>query len=145
MLAGRDLEPLYALIRHFEGCHLTAYVCPAGVWTIGWGATGSGIGPGVRWTQPQADARMKQDAARFARGVLRECPDIDDPTLCALADFAYNVGLGAFRASTLRRRVLAEDWPGARYQIARWNRGGGRVLRGLVRRRAAEAVLLPLG
>lgn len=139
---SRDLSSLHALIRHFEGCHLRAYVCPAGVWTIGWGSTGAGIGPGVIWTQSQANARLEQDAARFVSSVDALSPGLDDRRLCALADFAYNLGVGAYRGSTLRRRVDAGDWQGAREQLARWVWGGGRRLPGLVRRRAAEAALL---
>lgn len=138
----RDLSALHALIRHFEGCHLRAYVCPAGVWTIGWGATGAGIGPGVVWTQAQADERMQKDAARFARAVDSLTPGLTDAQLCALADFAFNVGVGAYRASTLRKRVEVGDWEGARVQLMRWVYGGGRVLPGLVRRRAAERAIL---
>ena len=137
------LANLYRLIRQFEGCHLRAYVCPAGVWTIGWGATGRGVGPGVTWTQAQADARLEQDAQAFARAVETMTPGLQPRELCALADFAYNLGVGAYRGSTLRRRVDARDWEGARVQLARWVYGGGRRLLGLVRRRAAEAALLP--
>ena len=63
--------------------------------------------------------------------------------LGALTDFAYNLGVGRYRGSTLRRRVDAGDWDGAREELAKWTRGGGRVLPGLVRRRQAEAVLMP--
>ena len=136
------LADLYRLIRHFEGCKLTAYVCPAGVWTIGWGATGRGVGPGVVWTQAQADTRLEQDARAFAAAVRQASPGLEGRRLCAIADFAFNLGAGAYRGSTLRRRVDAGDWEGARQQLARWVYGGGRVLPGLVRRRAAEAALL---
>lgn len=60
-----------------------------------------------------------------------------------MTDFSFNLGLGAFRGSTLRRRLQAQDWPAARQELAKWVRGGGRVLPGLVVRRAAEAALLP--
>ena len=121
------LANLYRLIRQFEGCHLRAYVCPAGVF----------------WTQAQADARLEQDAQAFARAVETMTPGLQPRELCALADFAYNLGVGAYRGSTLRRRVDAGDWEGARVQLARWVYGGGRRLLGLVRRRAAEVALLP--
>ncbi len=138
-----DLADLYRLIRRFEGCRLTPYICPAGVWTCGWGSTGPDVFPGKAWTQAYADARMEQDAVRFARGVMAACPGLPVAALNAAADFAYNTGFGAFRGSTLRRRLQSQDWPAARQELARWVRGGGRVLPGLVVRRAAEAALLP--
>lgn len=140
-----ELEALYALIRRFEGCWLKAYLCPAGVWTVGWGSTGVDVGPATRWTQEEADDRMERDALRFARLTVAMCPILfgQSDALSALSDFCYNLGPGALRASTLRKKILAEDWPAAREQLARWVRGGGRVLPGLVLRRRAEAELLP--
>jgi lysozyme len=141
-----SLAELYALIKRFEGCRLTPYLCPAGVWTCGWGSTGPDVMPGQKWTQEYADRRMQQDALRFARGTLSACPNLhwcDPRILCAIADFAYNCGLGALQASTLRRKVQAEDWEGAKRELMKWVRGGGRVLKGLQIRRAAESALLP--
>lgn len=137
-----NLNLLYALIKRFEGCRLRAYLCPAGVWTIGWGSTGPDVAPGTTWTQEQADERMRQDAAVFVAGTLAQCPGLSDARLCAIADFAYNLGLTRLKASTLRKRVLAGDWDGARVELRKWTRGGGRVLPGLVLRREAEAQLL---
>lgn len=85
---------------------------------------------------------MAQDARRFAIGTLALCPGLDGGQLSAIADFAYNCGLGRLQASTLRRRVNAGDVEGAKAELARWVRGGGKVLLGLVIRRAAEAALL---
>ena len=137
-----DLATLYRLIRQFEGCRLMPYLCPGKVWTCGWGSTGPDVIPGRTWKQEYADRRMEADALRFAKGTLRLCPNLDGQRLEAIADFAYNLGLGALQASTLRRRLLAEDWEAARYELGRWVNAGGRRLPGLVRRRAAEAVLL---
>ncbi len=137
-----DLAALYALIRRFEGCRLMPYICPAGVWTCGWGSTGWGVVPGQPWTQAYADQRLEIDAQRFAAGTLVSCPRLGGDRLCAIADFAYNLGLGALKASTLRRRVNAEDWQAAKYELSRWVNGGGKRLPGLVLRRAAEAALL---
>jgi lysozyme len=61
-----------------------------------------------------------------------------------MTDFAYNLGVARYRGSTLRRKIDEQDWDGAKEQLALWVRGGGRVLPGLVRRRAAESALLPL-
>lgn len=140
--ASADLAQLYVLIRTFEGCRLMPYLCPAGVWTCGWGSTGPDVVPGQAWTQDYADRRMQQDAMRFARGTLALCPRLAGTRLSAIADFAYNVGLGALQASTLRRKVNAGEWDEAKAQLMRWVRGGGRVLPGLVRRRKAEADLI---
>jgi len=137
-----DLMPFMRLIRRFEGCRLTPYLCPAGIWTCGWGSTGPDVVPGHSWTRDYADRRMERDARQFIRGTLTLCPNLQGDTLCAIADFAYNLGLGRLKASTLRRRLLAEDWDGAKAELMKWTKGGGRVLPGLVRRRAAEAEML---
>lgn len=146
MTAGRiDLDALYVLIRRFEGCRLLPYLCPAGVWTCGWGSTGADVFPGRAWTQARADARLEQDAVRFARGTRLLCPALDGDVLAAIADFAYNLGLGRLQASTLRKRVNEGAWEAARHELAKWVNGGGRRLPGLVLRRQAEAQLLPNG
>jgi lysozyme len=140
-----------ALIRQFEGCArlrrdgmVEAYPDPGTggePWTIGWGATGPGIGPGSVWTQQQCDARLESDVARHARDVAIALGDA--PTtqaqFDAMVSFHYNTG--AIARSTLLRRHLAGDYRAAAEEFARWNRAGGRVLKGLVRRRAAEARL----
>lgn len=140
-----------ALIRQFEGCArlrrdgmVEAYPDPGTggePWTIGWGATGPGIGPGTVWTQQRCDARLESDVARHARDVAFALGDA--PTtqaqFDALVSFHYNTG--AIARSTLLRRHLAGDYRAAAEEFARWNRAGGRVLKGLVRRRAAEARL----
>lgn len=85
---------------------------------------------------------MHMDALKFARGTAALCPSLKGDRLSAIADFAYNLGLGALQASTLRRVVNAGAWDQAKTQLMRWVRGGGRVLPGLVRRRKAEADLI---
>lgn len=139
---GNDLQTLYRLIRRFEGCRLMPYICPAGVWTCGWGSTGPDVFPGKSWTQEYANARLEMDAARFAQGANLLCPSLEGDGLCAIADFAYNLGLGALKASTLRKKLNEGDYEGARRELMKWVRGGGRVLPGLVLRRSAEAALL---
>lgn len=136
--------PLLQLIRAFEGCRLRAYVCPAGVWTIGWGATGPGIQRGVEWDQITADARLKHDAAKYVAMALKLSPVLAayPDKLAAIADFCYNLGPARYKASTLRRKVNAQDWDGAACELGKWVWGGGRKLPGLVKRRAAEAALL---
>lgn len=137
-----DLEKMYEMVRRFEGCRLTPYICPAGVWTCGWGSTGPDVFPGRAWTQEYADARLDQDAQRFARGAIALCPGLAGDRLAAIADFAYNLGLGRLQASTLRRRLNEGDMEGAKNELRKWVNGGGRKLPGLVLRREAEAALL---
>lgn len=137
-----NLETLYKLIRRFEGCRLMPYWCPAGVLTCGWGSTGADVFPGRPWTQEYADKRMELDALKFARGTLALCPNIGPDALQAVADFAYNLGLGRLKGSTLRKRLNEGDSEAARAELMKWVRGGGRVLPGLVLRRSAEAALL---
>ena len=130
------------LVQEFEGCRLDAYRCPAGIPTIGYGATGPDIRMGMVWTQEQADARLVEDLARFAAGVERLVQvDLTDNQFAALVSFAYNVGLGALRDSTLLRKLNAGDYLGAADQLPRWARAGGRIMPGLSRRRLAERAL----
>ena len=137
-----DLTELYKLIRRFEGCHLMPYICPAGVLTCGWGSTGPDVFPGRAWAQAYADMRLDLDALKFARGTLAVCLALEGNQLSAIADFAYNLGLGRLRGSTLRKRVNAADWEGAKTELRKWVNGGGRRLTGLVLRREAECSLL---
>lgn len=138
------LEFLKGLIRKFEGCKLASYLCPAGVWTIGWGSTGRDIGPYTKWTQLEADIRLARDAMAYAEGAATLSPRLrgDDRRWAAIADFCYNLGTTRYKSSTLRRRVDAGDWAGAKAEIMKWVIGGGRKLPGLVTRRGAEADLL---
>jgi lysozyme len=137
-----DLATLHKLIRHFEGCHLVPYLCPAGVWTCGWGSTGPDVFPGRAWTQAYADERLEKDARRFAYGTLALCPRLAGERLDAIADFAYNLGLARLKASTLRRKLNAGEYEAARAELRKWVYGGGKKLRGLVLRREAEAAFV---
>lgn len=128
-----------ALIQRSESCRLRAYLCPAGVWTAGFGATGPDIGPDTVWTQEQADERFVRDLQRFEREV--ESLLTFEPTsneFSALVSFAYNVGVGALAKSTLLRKFNAGDIEGAANEFLRWNKAAGKVLAGLTRRREAE-------
>lgn len=140
-----------ALCRPFEGLSLKPYICPAGYPTIGYGTVWKPDGSKVTMGEPPisketAEAWLVHELRHnYLAGVAKASPGLlkNPRALGAMADFAYNLGVARYRASTLRRRVDAEDWAGAREQLALWVRGGGRVLPGLVRRRAAEAALLP--
>lgn len=133
------------LARRFEGLRLKSYLCPAGVWTVGYGATGPDIHPGQVVTPEWAENRLERDLMRFLPEVLRACPVLASETpgrLAAILDFTFNLGGARLRSSTLRIRVNARDWAGVAVELRKWVRGGGRVLPGLVLRRVAEAALL---
>lgn len=141
-------QPLATKLMHqFEGCRLKAYPDPGSrnghPWTIGWGSTGPGIGPGVVWTQEQADARFLDDLSKFGNRVAALLDDV--PTtghqMAALVSLAYNIGTSALAGSTVMRRHKAGNYPGAQVAFLMWNKNDGKVMRGLTRRREAEAAL----
>lgn len=130
------------LIKSFEGCKLTAYQDIIGVWTIGYGATGPGIGPNVGWSQEEADQRLAADLERFERGVESMLTrEISENAFSALVCFAYNVGLHNLETSHLLLKVNDGDMSGAAAQFLRWDRAGGNEVAGLLRRRQAESAL----
>ena len=138
------------LCRQFEGLRLTPYLCPAGIPTIGYGSTRYADGRAVTLKDPPITAAQAEDLLLltlrrdYLAGVLKVSPRLADKprALAAIMDFAYNLGLARYESSTLRKRVDAGDWPGARAELGKWVRGGGQVLTGLVARRAAEAKLM---
>ena len=145
------MKHLLELIKKYEGCHkrqadgtLIAYKCPAGVWTIGWGSTGRYIKEGTVWTQEKADERLAKDAQAAIDATLKASPILQgaDFKLAAIADFIYNLGIGNYQSSTLKKRVDAGNWLEASQEIRRWNKAGGKVLAGLTARREDEAKLL---
>jgi lysozyme len=144
------LEITAALCRTFEGLYLKPYTCPGGVPTIGIGSTLYEDGAKVTLqdapiTAERAEALLQITLARdYLPGVVKASPGLlkSASRLGAIVDFAYNCGVPRYRASTLRKRIDAEDWPGARVEIQKWCRGGGKELRGLKLRRTAEAALI---
>ena len=122
------------------------YVCPAGFWTIGYGHLCAQDHPPI--TLDEAEAYLAQDLAKALNATLRYCPVLatePEGRLAAIVDFTFNLGAGWLQASTLRRRVNQRNWSEAATELARWVYGGGKVLPGLVTRRAAEASLLLCG
>lgn len=130
-----------ALIKQYEGCKLKAYKCPAGIWTIGYGRTKK-VKAGDTCSQAQADAWLIEEYDVFERQVLAlvKVP-LTANQLGALVSFTYNLGAQSLKESKLRRLLNEGDYDGAAGQFARWNKAAGKVLKGLVKRRAAEAAL----
>lgn len=134
-------SPSLELIKRFEGLRLEAYLCPADVWTIGYGHT-KGVNQGDKITQAGADAFLAQDVLWVAAAVDKKVKvELNTNQEAALYSFIYNVGAGAFGKSTLLKKLNKADHKGAANEFKRWNKGGGKVLNGLVRRRKAEAAL----
>lgn len=149
MTTDQVLAILLPMLEAFEGLRLRPYLCPAGVPTIGLGSTRYLDGRPVRLTDPPITREHAYVLARhqvladYLPAVLALCRSVDTPArLAAIADFAYNLGVGALRGSTLRKRINAGRWADVPGELRKWVRGGGRVLPGLVRRRAAEAALI---
>lgn len=147
--ANETLPLILSLCRQFEGLYLKPYLCSANVPTIGYGATFYENGTKVTLRDPAITKERAEQLLRwhvstyFLPDVLRLCPGADTPgRIAALCDFAFNVGLGNLRNSTLRKKVNAGEWDAVPEQFRRWNKAGGRVLRGLTRRREAEIQLL---
>lgn len=129
------------LIKRSEGLRLNAYRCPANVPTIGYGSTGPHVRMGMTITEAEAERLLRDDVDRFERAVERLAPGATQGQFDSLVSLSFNIGEAAFERSTLLAKHRAGDFAGAEAQFARWNKGGGRVLPGLVTRRAAEAAL----
>lgn len=135
------------LIKEFEGFRAEAYKDAVGVWTIGYGTTamaGVGIKPraGMKITEQQAEAYLLKTVEKFAAQIV---PSIKKPTndneFGAMVSLAYNIGPGAFKRSSVLRHFNAGDKAKAADAFLMWDKAGGKVLRGLVRRREAERAL----
>ena len=160
--AGEDL------MHRFEGFRSRPYLCPAHIWTIGYGhvlyqdqirlpvirVEGKQT-PMIRkeyplkpednrvWTKTEIDELFRADVASFERGVLRLVPGVvgRQGSFDALVSISFNFGLGNLQRSTIRMRANRGDWEGAAEAFRMWTKGGGKVLPGLVRRREAEIAL----
>lgn len=162
----RDLSDTgLTLIKSFESIpdgdpqtvNIDPYLDPVGIWTIGWGHA---IAVGGAYLRGKANRKAAQDlypggitleqAETLLRGdVLDTCRDVEalvdvaltDNQFAALVSFTFNLGRGNLSKSTLLRKLNAGDYAGAAAEFHKWNRGEGKVLQGLVRRRAAESEL----
>ncbi|ELY5938888.1 lysozyme [Cronobacter malonaticus] len=135
-----------ALIKEFESCQLKAYRCPAGVWTIGYGWTqpvdGKPISAGMEIDMPTAERLLKSGLVGYENDVMKLVRvKLSQAQFDALVSFTYNVGSRNFSTSTLLKKLNAGDYVGAADEFLRWNKSRGKVLNGLVRRRAAEREL----
>lgn len=132
------------LICSFEGLRLKAYDDGVGVWTIGYGTTvinGTKVKKGDTCTVDQAKSYMASDLKQFESAVNQTKVPLNQNQYDALVSLAYNIGVGAFLSSTLFKKLNAKDYKGAAEQFDRWNRAGGKVMRGLTNRRAKERKL----
>jgi lysozyme len=129
------------LIKHFEGCETEAYLCPAGVPTIGYGHI-KGVQMGDSITETQAHEMLVEELEEYEGYVnTKVTVDLNQNQFDALVSWVYKLGSGNFTGSTLLKVLNSGDYSGVPEQIMRWNKAGGRVLEGLTRRRQAEADL----
>jgi lysozyme len=135
------------LMHEYESCRLESYLCPAKIWTIGWGNTfyadGTPVKQGEKISQEQANRLFGVILSKFESQVYKSVkPMINSNQFSALVCFTYNVGIGNFLKSTLLKKVnLNPNDPTIRNEFMKWNKGGGVVLNGLTRRRKSEADL----
>ena len=159
--AGADL------MHRFEGCRNKPYLCPAHIWTIGYGhvlyqeqirlpmVRVEGYAGMIRkemplksednrvWSKEEIDQLFADDISSFERGVLRLVPSVvgRQGSFDALVSISFNFGLGNLQRSTIRIKANRGDWDGAADAFRVWTKGGGKVLPGLVKRREAEIAL----
>jgi lysozyme len=151
-------DKLIEMIKHDEGVKTRPYQCPALLWTVGVGHVIDPNHAKVPFAQrrelpipdgwdrtlsmDEVNAILKQDLARFESGVMRLCPKgKSQGQFDALVSFSFNVGLGNLQNSTLRMKHNRQDYEGAAQEFLKWNKAGGKVLKGLDKRRRGEKAL----
>lgn len=143
----RVSEECLAMLKKHEGVRFRPYKCPAGLWTVGVGhLIGDGRTLPDQWNRTfssdEVDSILADDLRRFERGVLRLCPHLQHQgQFDALVSFAFNLGLGALQRSTLRMKHNRGQYTYVPKEFLKWSKAGGKVLRGLLRRREDEARL----
>jgi len=137
------------LAKRFEGLYLVPYLCPAGVPTIGYGATYYKDGSRVKMSDPkitkaEADELLQWMVKKeYLPAVLKFCPNVDNAKrLAMLIDFAFNLGNGRLKSSTLRKKVNADDWDAVPTELRKWTMANGKRLNGLVKRCEARVSLI---
>lgn len=135
-------ERCIELIKQFEGCRLEAYRDQKEVWTVGYGCTGGNVVDGTVWTQEQAEGQLQTRLDAVGR-ILSGCvmPIITQNQFDALCSLVYNIGPGAFRGSTMLRKLNGRDMAGAAEEFTKWDHLGAAESAGLLRRREAEQAL----
>jgi lysozyme len=141
-----NLDIAASLCKQYEGFRSKPYLCPAGVATIGYGSTYYSDGRKVTLQDPPMDEPaasallMYELQHTYLPGTLRNCPILatDNKRLNAVVDFCYNLGIGRLQTSTLKRKINAQNWEGAKEELKKWNKAGGKVLAGLDKRRKSE-------
>ena len=142
------IKPFEGYARRLPSGDCMAYPDPGtggDPWTIGYGSTGSGIGPGTMWSKDQAEQRLQEHVEYFTQGLVRLSPKLLQASprrFAAVLSWAYNCGLGNYRISTFKKRVDAGDWEGAATECLKWNKAAGRIMPGLTRRRQAESMFM---
>jgi lysozyme len=156
-------KALIKMLKHHEGVRYKPYQCPARLWTIGVGhvmyhdqakipSTPEGMErrkawalkpeDNRKWSEEEVDSILAKDVERFERGVLRFIPiELSQNEFDALVSFSFNLGLGALQRSTLRQALLRGDKKAAMVSLRKYNKAGGKVLRGLDNRRKDEEAL----
>lgn len=147
------------LMHRYEGCRNKPYLCPAHIWTIGYGHVlyqeqirlpvanrkefPLRMEDNRVWSKQEIEDLFATDVGSFERGVLRLVPGVvgRQGSFDALVSFAFNAGLGNLQRSQIRMRANRGDWQGAADALMDWTKGGGKVLPGLVKRREAERAL----
>ena len=131
-----------ALIKRYEGLRLKPYLCPGGVWTIGYGSTAGVTQDTPPITDEEAERLLLEDLRHVERDLTRMLFEpVNENQFYALASLTFNIGAGNFRRSTLRVMVNRRDYLGAADQFPRWNKAGGKELAGLTARRREERAL----
>jgi lysozyme len=129
------------IVKHFEDCKLEAYLCPAGVPTIGWGHT-KGVKLGDKITQDKADSLFEQDYHEAEQQVQEVVTAfLSDQQLGALTSFVFNLGIGQLKVSTLLKKLNQNDYKGAGDEFRKWIYSNGKILPGLVKRREMERMV----
>lgn len=145
----KALDIASSIAKVFEGLFKKPYLCPAKVPTIGYGTTHYPDGKKVTIQDPpvtteKAEELLNWEMKKGLNAAAKYSPALvlSDERLGAITDFIYNLGIGNYQCSTLRRKINQQDWEGAKKELMKWTKGGGRVLPGLVKRRTVEAKLL---
>ena len=137
-----------ALIKHFEGCptddegNVIAYQDAVDIWTIGYGHT-KGVQEGDKWTQEKADFMLLRELEEEYENYIKDYVHVplNQNQFDALCSWVYNLGPNNLKVSTLLKKLNNGEYDEVPAQIKRWNKAGGKVLEGLVRRREAEALM----